>query len=68
MIKTEAKAFRTLADNVQSRVYGVVDDLKIRKERGDASVVDTYEFGFLSAMHLMNEVYHLDIDFGDEEA
>lgn len=65
-MKTEGKAFSSMASNVQLRLNEVIDDLQIRKSRGDSDIFDCYERGFIDALKLIDKAYHLDIDFGEE--
>lgn len=62
MIKTEARALSSMTTRIQNSVYGAVNDLKVRKDRGDKDLVDTYEYGFLQAMALINKTYNLGIE------
>lgn len=66
MIKTEAKACVSQVEQLQYRVNHAVEDLKTRKEHGESDIIDTYEFGFISALKMMDAIYHLNIDFGEE--
>ena len=66
MIKTEAKTCVSQAEQLQYRVNQAVEDLKTRKEHGESDIIDTYEFGFISALKMMDTIYHLNIDFGEE--
>ena len=66
-MKTIAKACISSVEQAQYRINHAIDDLKTRKEHGVADPIDTFEFGFISALKMIDAVYHLDIDFGDEE-
>lgn len=65
MIKTEAKACVSQVEQLQYRVNHVVEELQERKAK-HIDVIDTYEFGFISALKMMDAIYHLNIDFGEE--
>ena len=60
-MKTQASTFPSMTTQIQNKVNEAIKDLEIRKARGD-DYVDTYEYGFLQAMKLINRAYSLEIE------
>lgn len=52
-----------MVKELQNKVYDTLNDLQIRKDRGDKNIIDTYEYGFIKAMEEIEKVYNLGIDF-----
>lgn len=60
-MKTTATTIPSMADSIQNHVNEVLRDLQTRKDRGD-DYIDSYEYGFLKAVELIDRMYGLDVE------